>query len=320
MRKIGGDLTKDQAERFADFLLTKGIEAIVEEGNANHFDVWARHEDQLTEARQELQSFLAEPDAERYRVNRQAVALRRQQEQEKRERLKLQRQFKPRSSSPLSGSGRATLVIIALCVIASIATDFAEIGPRVQSLDDLPFRTQLYSNLRLIPLEAYAREGLDAEATPFKAVLQGQVWRLVTPIFLHGSPMHLIFNCLFLFSFGRIIETLYGPVFLVTLFILGGVFGILAQVYGPVSLGATPNAIGASGGALALFSFLWLRPNFEPSLPFRVSTFNVMFVLGFVVLCMLPIAPIPNVANLAHVGGLVWGAVTATGIFDFLRR
>jgi GlpG protein len=320
MRKIGGDLTKDHALRFADFLLTKGIEAVVEEAGENRFEIWARHEDQLSEARQELQNFLAEPDAEQYRVDRKAETLRRQKEQENRAKLKLQRQFKPQSASPLSGSGRATLVIILLCVIASIATDFAEIGPRVQSLDDLPLRTQLYSNLRLVPLEAYAEEGRNAEATPFKAVFQGQIWRLITPIFLHGSPMHLVFNCLFLFSFGRIVETLYGPLFFVVLFILGGVFGILAQIYGPISLGATPNAIGASGGALALFSFLWLRPNFEPSLPFRVSPLNVILVLGFVVVSMLPIAPIPNVANLAHLGGLVWGAVTATGISDFLRR
>lgn len=319
MRKIGGDLSKDHALRFSDFLLTKGIESVVEESAENRFEVWARQEDQLQEARQELQHFLAEPDAERYRVNRQAESLRRQQEKEKRERAKLQRQFKPKSSSPLHASGRATIVIIILCVIASVATDFGSISPRANiESGELPFQTRLYFTMTLRPLSAYLERA--PEAGPLAAVTEGQVWRLITPIFLHGSPMHLVFNCLFLFSFGRIVETLYGPIFLVALFLIGGVVGMLAQVYGPISLGASPNVIGASGGALSLFSFLWLRPNFEPTVPFRIMPMTVIIVMGFVVVSMLPFAPIKNVANLAHLGGLVWGAVAATGIFDFLRR
>lgn len=320
MRKIGGDLSKDHATRLSDYLLTQGIESVVDEAAGDRFEIWARHEDQLAVAREKLNEFLAEPYAERFRVNRQAEILRRQLEKEKREKLKLQQKFKPRPASAAGGAGRATITIIVLCAIASLLTSFGDIRPgsNLRDWDEMPLQSRVYFTMTLLPLEAYI-DGVP-EKGPLDAVFRGQVWRLVTPLFLHGSIMHLVFNCLFLFSFGRIVETLFGPLFFVVLFLIGGIVGMLAQAYGPISMGASPNVIGASGGALALFSFLWVRPRFEPSMSFRVTPMNALFVMGFVVLSMLPFAPIANVANLAHLGGLVWGAAAATGFLDFLRR
>lgn len=321
MRKIGGDLSKAHAARFSDYLLTEGIEAVVEESADDRFEVWARHEDQLDVSRERLREFLAEPEAERFlEADRKAESLRRQLEKEKREKLKLQQQFKPKASAVGAGSGRATIAIIILCAIASLGTSFGDIRPGAAERNggELPLQNRIYFGLTLLPIEGYLEGG--PEVGPLDAVFEGQVWRLITPLFLHGDIMHLVFNCLFIFSFGRIVETIYGPFFLVVLFLIGGIAGMLAQVYGPVSMGASPYVIGASGGALSMFSFLWLRPKFEPSMPFRVTPMTVLFVMGFVVLSMLPFAPISNVANLAHLGGLVWGAAAATGILDFLKR
>lgn len=319
MRKIGGDLSKDHATRVADYLLTQGIDSVVEVVADGHCELWARQEDQLVEAKQHLRGFLAEPDSERFRVNREAETLRRTREKENREKLRLQQKFQPRATSIAAGSNRATFAIIALCVVASLATNFGNERPRSMQGDvrQPSLQWRIYNAMTLLPVTAM---NSDETSGPMDAVKKGQVWRLITPIFLHGDPMHLVFNALFLFSFGRIVETICGPKFLIGLFLIGGIVGVVAQAYGPMSLGGNPHVIGASGGALALFSFLWLRPNFEPSIPFRIPPFTLFLVMGFVVLSMLPMAPIRNVANLAHLGGLAWGAAVATGWLDFLRR
>lgn len=317
MRKIGSDLEQAQAERLADYLLTLGIETQVEPASDKQFDLWVRNEDRLEEARAEHAMFRANPLDSKYNVAQHAAALRHQREKESQQRAKLQKKFQPRPGGGvgLVGGSRMTVAIIVVCVIASLVTGFGYLNAARQQRGELPVSIKIYNQLTLLPVI-----NRPEEMGPMGAVAKGQVWRLITPIFLHGSPMHLLFNCLFIYVFGRLIEVFYGPAFLLVLFLLGGIVGVLFQAYGPASWGATPDVIGASGGALGLFSFVWLRPMREPSVPFRVSPFNVIFILGFVLISMLPSAPFPNVANLAHLGGLVLGALVSMGLIDFLRR
>lgn len=322
MRRIGGELSPDEAQRFSNYLFTIGIDAVVEESADGKQEVWARNEDHLQQARSELQAFKLAPHDSKYRVEQQAEQLRRQREKEQRDRLRLQQKFQPRAVPGVPGSGlggqstRMTIGIVVVCIIASLLTNFGDLprGRSYASFDELPLSFKLFNSLSLLPIDA------PEDADPSWAILKGQVWRVVTPIFLHSGMMHLVFNSLFIFFFGKVIEVLLGPRLLLGLFLAGGVLGNLAQAYGPMQFGGSPHVIGASGGALALFGFLWLRPYFEPTLPFRISTINVVFILGMVLLSMTPMAPMKNVANLAHLGGLVMGAIAAAGGLDFLRR
>ncbi len=74
MRHLTDIDSKPQAEAFVAYLLTKGISTHVESespraGNVEHsWSVWIRDEDRLPEANRELQSFLADPNHERYRA------------------------------------------------------------------------------------------------------------------------------------------------------------------------------------------------------------------------------------------------------------
>lgn len=326
MRRIGGDLTKGQAEKFAEYLYTQGIATNVEaasDGDSPMFDVWVRDEDRLTVAREALRDFRENPGADKFDVKELAEQMRRERLNELRERAKLHKPFQAKGSPAgfggFSKPARFTVGVIAACVVLSIVTSFGNMrgGPRaIKSVDELPTSMRIFNALTLVPGSTK-----DREAGPMKYVLEGQVWRLITPIFLHGSPTHLLFNCLIIYFTGRTLEVLFGPLFFCSLFLLGGVVGNLAQAYGPEFLGASPHVIGASGGALALFVFLWLRPMIEPSVPFRVPPLNVAFVLGFVVLSMIPGSPIgAGIANLAHLGGIATGAVAALGMLDFVRR
>lgn len=321
MRRIGGNLTRQQADRITDYLFTQDIPVAVEATSDGTFELWAKDEDQLQRAREELNEFLADPDAPRYRVNRQASDLRRQQEKEKRQKLKLQRKFQPRGAG--GGSGSLVVPLVVACVLVSLLTNFGNPPSRAQLArgeGELPFSFRLYDKLTLVPRLVDPRDAdQPGDRGPLSAVARGEVWRLITPLLLHGSIMHLVFNSFMLYQLGRITEMLRGRWFMLALFLVGGIVGMFAQAYGPVSLGGSPHVIGASGGVLALFTYLWLRPMVDPGTPFRMPMTNVVIVIGFVVLCMVP-GFFPGVANLAHLGGIGTGAVAAAGIFDFLHR
>jgi membrane associated rhomboid family serine protease len=83
-------------------------------------------------------------------------------------------------------------------------------------------------------------------------VLHGQVWRLLTHAFLHGSFWHIFFNMLFLWWFGRDVETVYGHkeflAFYLTSAVVAGLVYLLATLAGFHS----GEALGASGAVTAV--------------------------------------------------------------------
>jgi rhomboid protease GluP len=132
-------------------------------------------------------------------------------------------------------------------------------------------------------------------------IAQGQVWRLLTSIFLHIGPMHLFFNSYALFVLGVEVERVYGSARFLTIYLLAGLYGSL------VSFALGPNlSAGASGAIFGLLGvmvayFRRHRETFGERGLFSllgVAGFNL--VLGFTV---------PGIDNLAHLGGLVSGAI-----------
>jgi membrane associated rhomboid family serine protease len=85
-------------------------------------------------------------------------------------------------------------------------------------------------------------------------VLQGQVWRLLTYAFLHDTNtwMHIVFNMLFLWWFGKDVEEIYGPREFLSIYLVSAVLGGLAFVLLPMpGLGAR-SCLGASGAVTAV--------------------------------------------------------------------
>jgi len=86
-----------------------------------------------------------------------------------------------------------------------------------------------------------------------KAVSEGQIWRLLTYAFLHGSFIHILFNMLFLWWFGTDVEDLYGPVEFLTFYLASAVVGALAYVAAwAAGVGSANPVIGASGAVMAV--------------------------------------------------------------------
>ncbi|NIC07389.1 rhomboid family intramembrane serine protease [Billgrantia bachuensis] len=135
----------------------------------------------------------------------------------------------------------------------------------------------------------------------------GQVWRLLSPAFLHFGWMHLIFNMMWLWYFGRQVETLQGSGRMLVILLVAGVGANLAQY-------ATGTALfgGMSGVDFALLGYVWLMSRRVPGSGFFVPQMLVVFMLGWMVFTMTDMAAavgFGNVANEAHLGGLVVGLV-----------
>ncbi|MCE8014529.1 rhomboid family intramembrane serine protease [Halomonas sp. MCCC 1A17488] len=137
------------------------------------------------------------------------------------------------------------------------------------------------------------------------ALASGQVWRLLSPAFLHFGWMHLIFNMMWLWYFGRQVETLQGSGRMLTILLVAGVGANLAQyATGTVLFG------GMSGVDFALLGYVWLMSRRAPHSGFFVPQMLVVFMLGWMVFTMTDMAGavgFGNVANEAHLGGLVVG-------------
>jgi GlpG protein len=140
------------------------------------------------------------------------------------------------------------------------------------------------------------------------SVMSGQVWRLLSPAFLHFGWMHLIFNLMWVWYFGRQVEFLQGSRTMLLLLIVAGVGANIAQyVTGTVLFG------GMSGVVYALLAHVWLMSRRAPGSGFFVPQMLVVFMLGWMVFTMTDMAGsvgFGNVANEAHLGGLLVGLVT----------
>jgi len=86
-------------------------------------------------------------------------------------------------------------------------------------------------------------------------VLQGEIYRLITAMFLHANVVHLASNVLFLLIFGSRLEELQRGITVFVVFIVSGLIGNIATL-AIVFLGVNFNSLGASGAIFGLLGAL----------------------------------------------------------------
>ena len=154
-------------------------------------------------------------------------------------------------------------------------------------------------------------------------IVSGHQWiTIFTAMFMHGSWSHIIGNMIFLWAFAPEIEDAMGRGRYLAFYILGGLVAMLAQVLAdPHS--TVPN-IGASGAIAAvmgafmvtyptdrikalLFIFIFVKVTFIPA----ALLIGFWFLTQLVHAGEVAHAQTGGVAYLAHVGGFIFGALTA---------
>ncbi len=156
------------------------------------------------------------------------------------------------------------------------------------------------------------------------------VWvTLLTAMFLHGSPLHLAGNMLYLWIFGDNVEEVLGSVRYVLIYLLCGLTGSLAQIAAaPDSLIPTLGASGAIAGVMGMY-LVWFPYNRVRVLVFRfITEVPAVVVIGLWIGIQVwygagslgHLGEVGGVAYLAHVGGASCGVATAFLFLNDARR
>ncbi len=143
------------------------------------------------------------------------------------------------------------------------------------------------------------------------SIRDGEYYRLLTGIFLHGSIFHLLFNCYALYTMGSQIENYLGRVKYVIIYLFSGIVGSLFSM----SFSGNVGSIGASGAIFGLMGALLYFGYY-----YRVYLGNVIIgqILPVVALNLALGFLTAGVDNFAHIGGLIGGAMItmALGVKD----
>ena len=130
------------------------------------------------------------------------------------------------------------------------------------------------------------------------AVAAGDWWRIITAAFLHAGPIHLLFNMLAIWWFGRPVESVLGPARFIGVYFASA----LAGSAGALLFSPTTPTVGASG---AIFGLLGAGLVLERK---RVYVFGGTAIL-FIAFNLILTFTISNISIGGHLGGLLGGMV-----------
>ena len=139
-------------------------------------------------------------------------------------------------------------------------------------------------------------------------IADGEWWRLVTPMFLHGGLMHLLFNMFSLFIFGPELEKIAGKARFITIYLLSGIFGNIATYFLQPPDYASVGASGAIFGILGAFGALvYYTKHILPQLR--------QIILPIIVISIIMTFLQPNINVTAHIAGLIVGFLIGLSYF-----
>lgn len=183
-----------------------------------------------------------------------------------------------------------SMILIAICLLVALVSDLGA--------DPMAVRGLFFPDLRQAGL-------LDSPLT---------FLRTLTPALLHFGPVHLVFNLLWLWYFGRMIEPVLGWWRMLALVLLTAFGGNMAQYLwsGNGMFG------GMSGVVYGLLGFIWMWQTVQPRSALRLPIAMIMVFL--VALVLMGILAAAMIATAAHVGGLFSGMLAGVVLATFLRH
>lgn len=252
------------AQSLADYLSSRGMHCELTQSEVG-ITVWLADESRSGEAEPEVKRFLKEPYHPRY-------AEASWQSGTPNSRIDYSAGHHSLTAHFLMQAGPVTLLVMAVC-------------------------TCLYV-LQLIGLNLYASLSFHQDVSQLSG---WQIWRFVTPAFLHFSALHLIFNLMWWWYLAGLVERQLGSSKLLTLLLVGAVIPNLLEF-----LLSGPDFGGLSAVVNTLVGYCWIigrmKPDGEVKLQDGIFIFMVVWLaIGFSGLLG------NNLANAAHLSGLAIG-------------
>jgi GlpG protein len=287
MRLIGHLAEETAARTFGAYLYVQGIENQLELHKPEGWAIWVNDEDKLEQATSLLGAFRQAPNDPQYQAKAKNAAALREKEEEGEEAYRKRLRDRRHLFRPLTayGFGPLTFVLIVISVVVAIYSKAGDAQEPIMRLFIADFTVQ-GNILKWHP-------GLTE-------IRHGEVWRLLTPIFIHFGLLHILFNMLWLRDLGSMIEGRQSTWRLALLVIVIGPCSNLAQYY----FGG-PDFGGMSGVVYGLLGYIWVRGKFDPGSGLYVNSYTVTMMIVWFFLCFTPL--MPPIANAAHTAGLVMG-------------
>ncbi|HEX3000311.1 MAG TPA: rhomboid family intramembrane serine protease [Armatimonadota bacterium] len=281
MRMIGHLEEEHAAVRFGAYLSTQGMEGMVRREQDGSWAIWVYAEPQIAPAREMFARYQEDPENPMYE---EALA-------------EYNRQMALRAAGPKAPEAKTytrddlwggrlgvlTTALIGICVLVGILSHLGT---------DQSF-------LRSLFISNYHAGGWQPVLPEIRA---GQVWRLVTPIFIHFGILHLLFNMLWLRDLGGMIERRRGAWRLAALVIVIAAASNLGQFY--VS---GPSFGGMSGVVYGLLGYIWMQSKYNPKARLYVHPVTMQMMIIWLVLCFTGM--LGSVANTVHEIGLGVGLI-----------
>ncbi|MCF0190641.1 MAG: rhomboid family intramembrane serine protease [Marinilabiliaceae bacterium] len=144
--------------------------------------------------------------------------------------------------------------------------------------------------------------------------LMSRPWTVGTYMFTHYDFLHIVFNMLALYWFGRLCSALVAEHVVLYVYLIGGVAGALAFWFAPASIVRPYSSmLGASAAVMALIlCSAFYNPNYIVGVPLVGSIKLKWYAAIFVVIDIISIPGFVNVGgHIAHLGGAIAGALLA---------
>ena len=188
----------------------------------------------------------------------------------------------------------ATAIILLLCVLVAVVT---QLGDNLSTLSGLTFVD-------------YTIRGQYIQFAPLSETLaSGQWWRLFTPMLIHFGFLHIAMNGMWFWELGRRIELRQGSINLIGLSLIFSLVSNFAQY-----LFGGPSLFGGLSGVLyGLLGHIWIYQLMAPNPMYNLPRGVLVMMLVWLALCMSGLVSMigfGQIANAAHVGGLVIGCLT----------
>ena len=186
--------------------------------------------------------------------------------------------------------------------VTSILILLSALGALIVGLND---------SLRVMHWFTFQKVSFGYFLTLEKSLQSGEIWRLITPAFLHFGFLHFVFNSLWMWDLGRRLELYMGKSMYVLFFVVTAVISNGTQYFWEPNT----NFGGMSGVVYALVGFIIVSQKLSPNALTAVPASVLGFMLFWLVLCMTGAIDYfvgGGVANAAHVGGLLAGAAFAS--------
>lgn len=144
-------------------------------------------------------------------------------------------------------------------------------------------------------------------------VMPNQLWRLVTPIFIHIGWGHFFVNALTLYFVGRMAEEIWGSRRFLLLYVFSGIMGNAFTMW------LTPDTVaaGASTSLFGLFAAIMVLGVFGNNQVLRElgKSYQTLIVVNLLLNVFMP-----NVSMAGHVGGIIGGALLGFGLSNRLQK